>query len=87
MENRLMSVQDVMRRYQCSAPTARTRMREMRHVEIRNGKKAQLMVWLWDMMAWEQGKTVDPEEKKKKKPAVTLGRSRWTEDRVPRRKA
>ena len=57
--DRLLTVADMMERYQCSAPTARKLMRQMVHMEISG-----LKVRLGDVLAWEQERTVIPGTKK-----------------------
>ena len=52
--DRLLSVNDVMDRYQCSANTARSRMRQMPHME------KPLMVSERAVRDWEAGKMVYP---------------------------
>ena len=53
--HRLLNVHDIMERYQCSANTARSRMRMMPHME------KPLMVSERAVMDWEAGRTVFPD--------------------------
>ena len=78
--DRLLTVTDIMARYQCSAPTARARMRQMTHMEI----GCKLYVWLHDVIQWEQERTVMPGTKN------APAKGRRAEDNViqiPRRRA
>ena len=53
---RLVSVQDIMQRYQCSRQTAARYMRSMEHME------KPLMVTERALAAWEKSRTVRPPE-------------------------
>lgn len=70
--DRLLTVNEIMERYKCSANTARSRMRKMVHME------KPLMVSERAVMDWEAGKTVYPMTKK---PACIE-----TEMKIPRRR-
>lgn len=54
---KLLFVKDIMERYGCTRPTAYKRMHEMVHM------KSPLAVHEWAVIAWENGKMVDPNEK------------------------
>ena len=69
---RLVSVQDIMQRYQCSRQTAARSMRSMEHME------KPLMVTEKALAAWEKGRTVRPAE---------LIRAEMLQERLKRRMA
>ena len=76
--NKLLSVAEIMARYQVSAPTARKLMRQMRHVEL-----PKLMVWLMDVIEWETAHTIEPGRKK-----ARITPMRGADDyHIPRRRA
>ena len=69
--DKLLFVPDIMERYHCSAPTARARMRQMKHME------KPLAVYESELLRWEFERMHAPGETKAKKKPGRRERITW----------